>query len=828
MRAIGGNLLFGHDGAVQAAWRTTPRTVRYGSADVKRRLFEQVRTGLMGVPPHCRFMSVCRVIDPAEICEAMAEGILDTPGAYERFPGWAEEVAMTQATLVAAGEAHPEGRMYRRQTYLLAELPNHGPSGLDVVQLAVARLLLRHTGPAYVSDQELKRAGDASSVIRARLTSRFGLQRVTTGELRWLTARTRKRAMGDEPILDDTWGLDSRVVTALAPLGDAEFNHPDDLPRHRVALRYVPVRTLDPAQHDETSYQTALVVSDVPQEWTYPGGELFARLDDLPFPVDWTIDLAATKNPIARRLTRKRMRRYIEQLEEWDSDLVGAPADLELARDDLEVAAAELAQNRRMPLFKVTIVFHLAATSLDELSHRVEQLKDVLDGSDYGIGRPAGTQRALYEGSLPGARVPLDVARDYARYLTPRGVAGLMPMATEQVGDRRGLLFGIHLDTGTLRPVLWDPVPKKAGGTHDMSTSAAFLGALGSGKSYAAKKSAVGVVLRGGRFVALDRTHSREWVRVVEMLGGQVVELHGDSDLCLDPFVVFADRADRERYALNALTILTGARARSADGVALETAVRAVLDRAGARLRDVVEELGRMVPADPKLRDLHAMLRNLAERRGLARMLFGDGQPLDLSNPAIVFAASGMALPDKDKHPDDWLPEEIAGMALLYLVAAITGDSLMRDARFGVAIFDEAYFLTSNPYGLELLISLARRGRGHGAALWLLAHDAADLADETLRGLFAYRFVGRMETAGAARRALEFLGAAVTDANVQLLQELNDPADDADDAEDEPEKGEFLFRDALARIALIRALADWNAARHEAFRTDLTREEVAA
>jgi hypothetical protein len=27
---------------------------------------------------------------------------------------------------------------------------------------------------------------------------------------------------------------------------------------------------------------------------------------------------------------------------------------------------------------------------------------------------------------------------------------------------------------------------------------------------------------------------------------------------------------------------------------------------------------------------------------------------------------------------------------------------------------------------------------------------------------------------------------------------------------------------------LIRALADWNAARHEAFRTDLTREEVAA
>jgi hypothetical protein len=776
-------------------------------------------------------MSVCRVVDPAEICEAMAEGILDPPGAHERFPGWAEEVAMTQATLVAAGEAHPEGRMYRRQTYLLAELPNHGPSGLAVVQLAVARLLLRHTGPAYLTDQELTRAGDASSVIRARLTSRFGLQRVSTGELRWLTARTRKRAMADEPILDDTWGLDSRVVTALAPLGDAEFNHPDDLPRHRVALRYVPVRTLDPAQHDETSYQTALVVSDVPQEWTYPGGELFARLDDLPFPVDWTIDLEATKNPIARRLTRKRMRRYVEQLEEWESDLVGAPADLELARDDLEVAAAELAQNRRMPLFKVTIVFHLAAISLDELSHRVEQLKDVLDGSDYGIGRPAGTQRALYEGSLPGARVPVDVARDYARYLTPRGVAGLMPMATEQVGDRRGLLLGIHLDTGTLRPVLWDPAPAAAGGSHDISTSMAIIAALGSGKSYGAKKNAVSVVLRGGRFVVLDRTHDREWVRVVELLGGQVVELRGDTDLCLDPFVLFANRTDQERYALGALAILTGIKTRSADGVALETAVRAVLDRPDARLRDVVDEIGRMLDADPELRDLHAMLRNLVERRGLASMLFGDGQPLNLTNPAIVFAANGMALPDKDTHPDDWMPEQIAGMALLYLVAAVTGDSLMRDTRFGVAIFDEAYFLTGNPHGLELLIKLIREGRRQGSAVWLLAHDANDLADETLRGLFAYRLVGRMETASAARRALEFLGAAVTDANIQALQELNDPAadvEDDEDADDEPEKGEFFFRDALGRIALIRVLADWNRVRHEAFRTDLTREEEAA
>jgi hypothetical protein len=89
-----------------------------------------------------------------------------------------------------------------------------------------------------------------------------------------------------------------------------------------------------------------------------------------------------------------------------------------------------------------------------------------------------------------------------------------------------------------------------------------------------------------------------------------------------------------------------------------------------------------------------------------------------------------------------------------------------------------------------------------------------------------------METANAARRALEFLGAAGTDANIHALQELNDPAADdaesADDPDHEPEKGEFYFRDAQGRIALIRALADWNAERHEAFRTDLTREEAAA
>jgi AAA-like domain len=818
LRAIADHLYFGRDGTVLAAWQVTPRTTRYAADDAKHALFAQVRGALKGIPARAELLSVCRLVDPAEVAEAMLDGVIVADGDHQRFPGWAAEVDATLSYLVQMSDEGGElGRLRRRETYLLCELPTRRQSWWQTVQLAVASTTSGLMAPKPPSDAELERALAAAGQVEARLGHSLGLDRVTPGRLRWLLARARKRALPDEPIYDRSWEPAHRWVQVLRPLGDAELNHPDDLPRHRLAPRHVPVRTITRTGEEETSYQAILLASDLPQEWVYPGGELFSRLDGLPFAVDWKVFLDVTDNATAKRRVRKRARKLTDQYDEWETDEAGAPADLVVAHEDILAAQADLARDRRAPMLETTIALTVAAPDPAELRGRVEQVKELLDPSDYGVERPAGAQRALFAATLPAARLPGDLRRDYCRHLLPDGVAGLMPMVTEEAGDDRGLLVGYNLDAGTLRPVLWDPSP--GSGRDDTSKSTAFIASSGCGKSYSAKQAAAKVLLRGGRVVGLDRTQDREWVRFAEAMGGQVVELHSGADLCLDPLRVFADPADRERYATGALFILTGVAPRSFEGVELVEAVRTVLAQPAGRLHDVVEVLGHRRQFEPELRHLHRQLESLAAGGGIARMLFGDGRILDLLEPCIVFSAADMALPDRDTPPDKLLPEEIAGLALLYLVAAITGTSVMRDRRFGVAVFDEAYFLTGNPWGLALLVQIMRDGRKHNSAVWVLSQFADDLADERLRGLFGYRFVGGQSSAQAARASLAFLGADPSDAHVGLLQSLADADAGKRRADDGHGKGQFLFRDLRGRIAWIQVLADLDPDRHEAFKT---------
>lgn len=825
-RAIGDNVLYDKDGRMLAGWRLTPETVRYATRSAKDDLFAKVEAGVMGLPARAELVSVCRLVDPAEIVEQMMAGVIDRPEDADRYPGWAARCTETLDYLVAMAEHREMLRPRRRQTYLVCELPTSVASWRRALQLAVGWLSAGLVAPLPPARDERERAALLADTLQARLGGRFGLMPATAGELRWLLSRARKRSLADEPVYDPTWWEPpDGWAEVLRPLGDAVLNDPDDLPRTRIALRYVPVRSWTREEEPETSYQTVLLASDLPAEWIYPGGELFSRLDEPPFGVDWKVWLQATDNQAAQRATRKQVRQLLDQLDEREGDAADIPTDLELARRDLLDAQAALAEHRGTPQFRVTIAFIVAAPTLEELRTRMGQVKDLLDPSGVGVAAVTGGQEALFVATLPGVPVPADLHRDYCRVLHADGVAGLMPMATEQVGDDRGLFVGWILDAGTLRPVLLDPEPHPG---HDVSKAIAFTGVPGSGKSYAAKRCACDVLLRGGRVVALDRTAQREWSRFAAAVGGQVVELREDTELCLDPLRVFPDRADAERFAIDALTILTGVAPRSVEGVELIQAVRVILGRPTPRLLDVVDVLRVRAEEEPALRYVYRQLETLGGGSGIARMLFGDGPALNLDAACIVFSAADMRLPKRGSRPENWLPEEAAGLALLYLVAAVTGTSVIRDPRFGVAIFDEAYFLTDtdHSWGLDLLVQLGRDGRKEHAAPWVISQFTEDLVDRRLRGLFGYVFCGKQTTRDGAVASLELLGADVSERTIKRVLHLNDRS--RPDEPTEP-KGQFMFRDSRGQIALVQVAGETDPDRHEAYRTDTTTAaEVAA
>ncbi|HZD69003.1 MAG TPA: hypothetical protein VFA45_08850, partial [Actinomycetes bacterium] len=100
LRAIADHLYFGRGGTVLAAWQVTPRTTRYAADDAKHTLFAQVHGALKGIPARAELLSACRLVDPAEVAEAMLDGVIVADGDHQRFPGWAAEVDATLSYLV--------------------------------------------------------------------------------------------------------------------------------------------------------------------------------------------------------------------------------------------------------------------------------------------------------------------------------------------------------------------------------------------------------------------------------------------------------------------------------------------------------------------------------------------------------------------------------------------------------------------------------------------------------------------------------------------------------------------------------------------------------
>jgi hypothetical protein len=273
-----------------------------------------------------------------------------------------------------------------------------------------------------------------------------------------------------------------------------------------------------------------------------------------------------------------------------------------------------------------------------------------------------------------------------------------------------------------------------------------------------------------------------------------VVRLAADTDVCLDPLRTFAGDAAR-RYAIGYLSLLVGAAPTGLEGAAVGEAVDDALAAGGG-----MDAVGAALAARAAQGDAAAATvgRKLAvfARDGYARLAFGGGARLRLDADCVVFHAPGLPLPTAEELASEHLaarllPEQVAAVALLYLVAAVGRSVAFADPRrFAALLVDEAYALTGSPQGRALLLELVRDGRKHNAALWLLSQHPRDLAsDATLADLLGPRMVFRV-TGGAAADALALLGLEPREEWVERLGRLGD--------------GQCLYRDVRGRVGCLQ------------------------
>ncbi|AZP22835.1 ATP/GTP-binding protein [Streptomyces aquilus] len=819
IRHIAGHLLWSVQGSVWAIYRLHPgpdgpdtggqveERVQgtYVPAAVRDEQLAKIThlvRSLSGAP---RLFGLCAQVDPGEIALKMIEGI--EPAAQE--PGtashpWVENVE-------AALELLDEQEMHRRTLWLAVPLTTESrghqlSAQVGAVWSEFAPLLGLRAAP--VSLREVNAYREQAAKVQAALTGGITFRPARPVEIVWMIQHALHRGL-PEPLLaeaessnlfDSTLhhgvlrspsyanlgqvrlqegGIDAGIDPAdgrqgserVAPSGRAAWWRQAGSP---LARRWLQVES-----DTGTAYQAQLVLAECPPAVSQSAADLFAQLESLDFPVDYTIDLTLVGAEKARAQVQRKKNELIDQADQYDARPTGMPASLAEAARDLGELDARLSRTGvEVEVQSVTVLTVWGPTAA-VCDARARALGALLAGADYRAVRPTGLQETLFTLGLPGTVRPGTV-REFTQHQVSEDWALSGAFTSAEVGDPNGMFLGIDLDCGTTRPVMINvaDAPKV-----DASASMGIVGDLGAGKSVLQKLIAEAVWARGGCAICIDRTPVREWATFARAAAGNRVQIidAARAAVSIDPLRMF-DGPEGRHYALSYLTLQLGIGPMSTHGEVLHHAVEQAATSDTPSMRRVVEALEQMAQGQPGRRQdaaatLAGLLHVVADNP-LAAMVFDAALPpvrLDASSACdmIVITTAGLKLPPKAAfaHPEilhQQPLEALIGRAVLYLIAALARQNAFEDpGRFTAVVLDELYWLTSSAEGTALVHEILHDGRKHGAGLIAGSHDADELGPD--RGLMAYRALARTTDRERARRGLEFVGLDPNDTELLRL-----------------------------------------------------------
>ncbi|MGW0969879.1 ATP-binding protein [Streptomyces sp. NPDC002516] len=806
IRHIAGHLVWSIYGAVWALYRLHPGPNARGQREESvqgtympaavqdeqlARITHLIRS-LTGAP---RLFGLCAQVDSGEIALRMIEGIEpagQTPGA-ERHP-WVENVE-------AALNLLDGQEMHHRTLWLAVPLQTETggvpvSASLSAGWAEIASVLGMR--PAPVARGKVNACREQASRVEAALAGGIAFRPARPAEIVWMIQHAVHRGLA-EPLLAEaeSSGLYSGRVQAgvlrspsYADLGQVRLQEGgvdpglDDVDGFKSAGHIAGAgrrawwrlgtgsplgrRWLQVESDTGIGYQAQVALAECPPSVSQDAADLFAQLEMLDFPVDYTVDLTLVPAEKARAQVRRKRSELIDQVDQYDAHPTGMPASLPEAARDLGELDARLSRTSvEVEVQSVTVLTVWGPTAA-VCDARARALAALLGGADYRAVRPVGLQEALFTLGLPGAVRP-GVVREFTQHQVGEDWALNGAFATSEVGDPTGMLLGIDLDCGTTRPVMINvaDAPKA-----DASASLGIVGDLGAGKSVLQKLIAEAVWARGGCGICIDRTPVREWAAFARTAAAGRVQIidAAQAEVSIDPLRMFGGPEGRH-YALSYLTLQLGIGPMSTRGEVLHHAVERAAAEASPSMRRVLEILEEMAGAKAGTRqDAAATLAGLVRvvaNNPLAAMVFDATLPpvrLDASSASdmIVITTTGLTLPpkaafDKPEVLHQQPLEALIGRAVLYLIAAIARQTAFEDPeRFTAVVLDELYWLTSSAEGTALVHEILHDGRKHGAGLIAGSHDAEELGPD--RGLMAYRALARTTDRERARRGLEFVG----------------------------------------------------------------------
>lgn len=787
IKYIENNLVWNHDGECFAYYELIPYNYSFLSVEQKqavhdafRQLIAQNRDGKI----HALQISTESSIRAAqERSKAHASGKLREV-ALRRIDG------QTDALVSMIGENQVDYRFYIGFKLLLNEQDS---AGLGRQAANIFSGFLRDVNHNLMGDfasmpnDEILRYQKMEKLLESKISRRFKVRRLDKNDFGYLL----EHLYGQSGVAYEDYAFHLPKKKLKGEMIVKRY----DLIKPARCLLEEHGRYLQMSHDDSEVYSAYFTISDVVGELDFPSSEIFYyQQQQFTFPVDTSMNVEIIANKKALSTVRNK-KKELKDLDNhaWESGDETSTSVAE-ALDSVNELETELGQSKEA-MYKLSYVVCVTAPDAEELKRRCNAVRDFYDDMNVKLVRPVGDMIGLHHEFIPASKRYMN---DYIQYVTSDFLAGLGFGAAQMLGEKDGIYIGYGVDTG--RNVYLQPALASQGvkGSVTNALSAAFLGSLGGGKSFANNLLVYYAVLNGARALIVDPKAERgNWKRDLPEIADEIniVNLTSDEQNkgMLDPYVIMRRPKDAESLAIDILTFLTGISSRDGERFPiLRRAVRTVTNSKRRGLLCVIDELRK--EGSPLAVSIADHIESFTDY-DFAHLLFSAGdvkRSISLKKQLNIVQVADLVLPDKGTRFEEFTTMELLSVAMLIVISTFALDFIHMDRSvFKIVDLDEAWSFLNVAQGKTLANKLVRAGRAMNAAVYFVTQNAADLADESLKNNIGLKFAFRSTDTVEIKKTLAFFGLDPEDeGNQKRLRGL--------------ENGQCLMQDLYGHVGVVQ------------------------
>lgn len=514
------------------------------------------------------------------------------------------------------------------------------------------------------------------------------------------------------------------------------------------------LRVSSPQATHPDSYQAILPVVDMPKAGIrFPGSEFLQALDDLD--TGATFDFAVNLVTLSREMEFVRNDRAKGNIDDQFTqrrDVRNGDAELIATWRQLAEYNRQLEANIDERPVHAAFLIAVGAPDQHTLDYSVKRLREELTQSgQIAIRHYRGAQTKLWAAFNPAAPTHKTTVDQFTQPTTTKKWSRFAPFTSSMVGNSTGILLGFNRNNALNSAVLLD-LP--AGARRNHNPCLVCSGALGYGKSYAAKRITRAEIQRGAQAFIVDP--GTEWQKALDDVDNKaVIDMAGNHFSC-DPLRTFpGDVAggywldymvpmmslDPRSVAVQRLRTILQAEARAHLGITSTAALMAYIGHIQAPTNGPDTRSPQVISLAADLAPILAALQSWATY-DFTQALFDDTLPVpDLASLDVTIWLTGsLDLPTADEMNTPHLYERLsdrkrASVAIYGMLVRLARVTFFADsARFGLIVVEEAAALLNSRAGADDAHLISRRARKHYTGLLVITQnpikDLALMGDE--------------------------------------------------------------------------------------------------